>query len=105
MSLSQTELKSLVHNAVKEALTIGALECPDCQATFAKPTQYMDHRIGEYMDKKAATVKPIKPDDFLVTCKEGICKMVDERLEELKIGQNTGEQEEKGLYSHQDDPE
>ena len=106
-NLSQTELRSLVSDAVKNT----AFECPDCHASFAKPTQYMDHRIGEFMNQKIAEVKAPDPEKLVLDCKDGICKMIEEHVEATydihKKGETpvVEEKEEPGLFSVVDDPE
>lgn len=103
--LTKVELSSLVSSAVSEAMKVSALECPECQAVFTKPAQYLDHRLGETLDKKvAAATKTQKPEEFLAGCKDGICKIVDDHIKEKYDIAGEGEEGE-GLFSLKDDPE
>jgi len=92
-------------------MKVSALECPDCHATFAKPAQYMDHRIGEKFAMAVAEAKAPTPEEFLPGCKDGICKMISEHVEATYDIQKKGEppvveeKEEPGLFSTKDDPE
>jgi len=106
-SLSDKELRSLVSDAVAEAMKVSALECPDCHATFTKPAQYMDHRIGEYINTKMAEPQPIDTEKLMLDCKDGICKLVDEHIKEkYNVGKQTAEEEEEpGLFTLKDDAE
>jgi len=101
LSLTKDELKSWV----KEAMEVSALECPDCHATFTAPARYTDHRIGEYLNKRMDEVKTPDPEKLVLDCKDGICKLIDERLEALKVEQKGEEVEEAGLFSTKDEPE
>jgi len=107
MSLSEKELKSIVGDAVAEAMKVSALECPDCHATFTEPARYMDHRIGEYINQKLSEVEPVNLEKGILECKDGICKIIDSHLKEkYNVGtEKTEEDEEAGLFSLKDEPE
>lgn len=77
----EQKLSSMIKSAVADALKISAMECPDCHATFTEPARYMDHRIAEYMTTKIAEVKAPDPQEMVLQCKDGICKMVSEHVE------------------------
>jgi len=106
-TISKNDIKSWVEDAVKDT----SFECPDCHASFAKPTQYMDHRIGEFMNQKIAEVKAPDPEKLVLDCKDGICKMIEEHVEATYDIHKKGktpvveEEEEPGLFSVEDDPE
>lgn len=104
--VSNEALSSLVKDAVTDALKISELECPDCQAKFQEPARYMDHRIGEYMEKKIKDVKAPDPEKLILSCKDGICKMISEHVEKTydmtkkgeAVKKPPGEEVVKGLW-------
>lgn len=115
---TKTELKSLVREAVAEAMKvpstetspISILECPDCQSIFKEVPRYVDHRIGEYMDKKLSDVQAPDPEKMVMDCKDGICKMIEEHVEATyditKKGEapaGAPEEEAPGLFDHRED--
>jgi len=110
MSLSEKELKSIVSDAVKAAMKPPETEtytCPGCKFTTNDLTAYMDHRFMDtYLPNMKEELKQ-KPEDVVVSCKDGICKLIDERLEALKLGQKPEETkpEEPGLFGNVDEPE
>ena len=118
MSLTKEDLNSAVKNAVADAMKgtevpkadpISLLECPDCQSIFKNVPRYVDHRIGEYVDKKLADVQAPNPEKLLMDCKDGICKMLEEHVEATydvtKKGEapaEASEGEPPGLFDHHD---
>lgn len=80
-SLSQKELKSLVSEAVAEAMKVGELECPECHAKFTEPARYMDHRMAEYVTQKFTEAKAPDPQKFVLDCSGDICKLVEKHVE------------------------
>ncbi len=120
MSVSKEELTSLVETAVAKAMKvpvietspISLLECPDCQSIFKNVPRYVDHRIGEYVDKKLEDVKAPNPEKLVMDCKDGICKMIEEHVEATynvtKKGETPAEASEEGtpgLFDHYDESE
>jgi len=113
MSLSEKELKSLVGDAVREAMKVSALECPDCHATFKEVPQYLDHRVGEYMTQKLEETQPLNLEKEILSCKDGICKMISDHVEATYNITKKGEapqeapKEEKirGLFDYEEEKE
>lgn len=118
--MTAEKLESLVKAAVQEAMKVGALECPDCHATFTEPARYMDHRIAEFVTKKFTEAKAPDPQKFVLECEGDICKLVEKHVETTydmtKKGEaaseaaegapeGTEEKEEPGLFSLVDDEE
>ena len=83
MSEDERKLSSLVKTAVSDALSISKLECPDCHASFTEPARYMDHRISEGFTKAVEDVKATDPEKTVLECKDGICKLIEEHVEEV----------------------
>jgi len=79
--MSAEKLESLVKAAVQDAMKVGALECPDCHASFTEPARYMDHRIAEYVTQKFTEAKAPDPEQLILECKDGLCKMVSAHVE------------------------
>jgi len=101
-----------VGDAVKEAMKVSALECPDCHTIFKEVPLYLDHRVGEFMTQKIEEVKTPDPEKLVMDCKDGICKMIEEHVEATydiyKKGETPvveKEEDEPGLFSTEDDPE
>lgn len=86
----------------------------------------MDHRIQETFAAEVAKVKVSDPEKLLMECKDGICKMISEHIEETyDITKKDGapvvvppegeeapvvvpegpQEEEPGLFSVDDEPE
>jgi len=112
-------LNSAVKNAVADAMKgtevpkadpISLLECPDCQSIFKNVPRYVDHRIGEYVDRKMEDVKAPNPEKLVMDCKDGICKMIEEHVEATYDVTKKGEEkplivddeEPPGLFDHYD---
>ena len=108
MSLSNEELRSLVKEAVAEALKPQPkaldLTCPDCKATLPDVPHYLDHRVNEYVSKRLAEVeakipKPPaeqpKPEELVKACEGPLCRLIEERY---GIKPKAEGEEEEGSY-------
>lgn len=115
--MTAEKLESLVSQAVKNAMgdqpsILDGLECPGCHQKFQGIPSYVDHRVGESLDKslkemtdKIGAFKIPTSEEFLAECKDGLCGIIEETYDVTKKGEAPPPEPSGSFLDYEDEPE